>query len=1173
MKSKLLRLIIMFGKYALFISVIQCMGLTMLLASNSTAQRVKSVKETYVRVGFDNADLKEVIAEIESRTDYKFIYQDNLLADRESMTLNMDVRKRSVADILLKLSQKGRLGFKQINNSINVKTLSLENRNRPLEIVRDDIVVSGKVTDESYQPLPGVNVLIKGTAQGTVTKSDGTYSLSAPEDGVLVFSFIGYHNVEVDINSRSVIDVTLLPDLETLEEVVVIGYGTRTKGELTGAITTVNDDYLKQQPVANVSRALQGSASGVTVIAPATPGGDAEIRIRGMGTINNNNPLWVVDGVYDADPPPPNQVESIQILKDASSTAIYGARGANGVILVTTKTGLKGQKKPQVEFNLSTGFVSPDAKFDLLTDPELIGQTILLELNNDNITPAHPHFNFGGGPADVTVNEFLFPNGGVSGNPNTDLSLYDQQNYPITRTNLQGTDWLDVIYRNASIQNFNLAVSGGSERTSYSFHGNYTVENGLLEHTSYDRYAIRSNVDSEINDWLKIGQRLGVTFEENKGYNGNNGRGLFRSINEVSPLIPVRDEAGNFAGGIVGGLNDGPNPLGFLERQKENTNRRYTISGNFYAEVEPIKGLIAKTLFGYNLRNGNTFGAQLPAYEDTNGARSTNLNEGSSNNRLWNWSNTLNYRTSIAEDHNLDVLVGYEARRTTFRFINASVNDFFSTDINFLVLDAGAGIRSNNGSAGARTTSSVFGRLHYDFQGKYLADITIRRDGSSVLGNDKYGTFPAFSVGWNISEEGFMAGVGSWLTYLKIRASYGESGNDQVGGFYNSFTTFASSQGGSFYAIDGSDSNITLGYQSAAIGNPDARWETTTSTNIAIDATLFGALDVTVDLWKKDTDDMLFPVAIPAVVGVARAPSINIGSMQNKGIDITLDYRGDISDDLTYHVAATFSTFTNEITGLSNTDGEFIAGNDVRGQIYTRAEVGSSFPEFFGYVVDGIFQTQEQADAHAVNGTYNQPGNLIVRDIDGDGTITPEDRTFIGSPLPDFTTGLNLGIQFKGFDVSATFYASVGNDIANYTSRFRRYGLFQGPKAPDRLFRSWGSPFLDDNRNAVLPKASSTTSFEQNASTEYIEDGSFIRLQNLQLGYNFSNNLLEKIHLSNLRIYVQGSNLFTITDYSGLDPELPVPFLNGGRWEINRGIDIGGWPISRQFLIGLNVTL
>ncbi len=1167
MKSKLLRLIIMVGKYALLITVIQCIALTVLMASNTHAQKIKSVKNTYVSVGFENADLKRVIAEIESLTDYKFIYQDNLIASREHVTLNMTVRKRSVADILMALSQKGKLGFKQINNSINVKTLSA--KNKPLEISQADITVTGKVLDENASPLPGVSILVKGTTEGTVTTADGTFSLEAPEDGTLVFSFIGYENEEVAINGQSVINISLVPNLETLQEVVVIGYGTRTKGELTGAVTTVDKNYLKQQPVANVSRALQGSASGVTVVAPATPGGDAEIRIRGLGTINNNNPLWVVDGVYDADPPPPAQIESIQILKDASSTAIYGARGANGVILVTTKTGSKGQKKPIVEFSLSAGVTNPDAKFDLMTDPVEIGQMLWLELTNDGIAPSHPHFNFGATINDVTVNEFLFPNGGISGNPNTDLALYDQQNYPITRTNLQGTDWLDAIYRNASIQNYNLSVSGGSDKTSYAFHGNFLDENGLLEFTRFNRYAFRANVDTEINNWLKIGERLSVSYEENKGYSGNNSRGLFRSINEVSPLIPLRDEGGNYAGGIVGGLNDGPNPLGFLERQQDNNNKVYRIGGNVYAEVSPIKGLVAKTLFGFEVMNNNSFGVGLPAFEDTNGARSTNLNEGSGNNRRWNWSNTLNYRKSIAEDHNIDLLVGYESRRTTFRFINASVNDFFSTDLNFLVLNAGAGIRNNNGSAGARTTASVFGRAHYDFKGKYLFDFTIRRDGSSVLGENKYGTFPAFSLGWNISEESFMDGVGGWLTYLKVRASYGESGNDQVGGFYNSFTTFGSSQGGSFYAIDGSDNNITLGYQSTAIGNPNARWETTTSTNIAIDASLFGNLDLTIDLWKKDTEDMLYRVLIPGVSGVAAAPSVNIGSMENKGIDITLDYRGKISDNFKYNVSGTFTTFSNEVTKLSGTDGEFISGNAVRGQVYTRAEVGTSFPEFYGYVIDGIFQTQEQADAHPTNGTYNQPGNLIVRDVNGDGVIDPSDRTYIGSPLPDFTAGLSLGLEFKGFDFSASFYASVGNDIANYTSRFRRYGLFQGPKAPDRLYKSWGSPFLDDNRNAVLPRASSSTSFEQNASTEYIEDGSFLRLQNMQIGYNFPTNLIEPLHISNLRLYVQGSNLFTITGYSGLDPELSNAFGS----EINRGVDIGGWPISRQFLVGLNITL
>lgn len=1031
-----------------------------------------------------------------------------------------------------------------------------------------NVNVSGVVSAEG-ETLIGVNILVKGTTQGTVTDLDGGFEIEVAPDAILVFSYTGFINEEVAVNGRSQIDVEMKVNAKTLDEVIVIGYTSRRKGDITGAVTSVNDRYLDQQPVANVTKALQGSASGITVVAPATPGGNAEIRIRGMGTINNNNPLWVVDGVFDAAPPPPSQVESIQILKDASSTAIYGARGANGVILVTTKTGSTNQG-PQIEFGIRTGFNLPSAKYDIMTDPQLIGEMLWLEMNNDGIPPAHPHYGTGSTPI---INEYLFPNGASSGDPSTDISLYDQQNYPITRTNLQGTDWLDEVYNNGLIQDYNLAVTGGSQNTTYSFHANYLDEKGLVEYTAFDRYALRANVDSKINNWLKVGQRLGVSFSEGQGYNGNNNRGLFRLLYEVSPLIPLEDEAGNWAGSVVGGLNDGPNPLAFLYRLKDNTRKTYTTTGNVYAEVSPIAGLKIKTLFGYDINNNRNFSPQLPAWEDTNGARSTQLSEGNSNNTQWNWSNTISYDKTFNDAHNINILAGVEARRTTARWMSASRQGYFSNDLEFLVLNAGSGSQLNSGSGFARSTSSVFGRLLYGFQNKYLFDVTLRRDGSSVLGDDKYGVFPAFSAAWRLSDETFFAGV-SWMDDLKIRASYGKSGNDQTNNPYNSYSTFGSNPGNSFYAIDGSDNNITLGYQTVAIGNPEAKWETTSSTNIAIDATLFGSLDLTVDLWNKNTDDMLFNVAIPATAGAAIAPAVNIGSMTNKGIDVTLDYRGGslTSNKLRYNVALTFSHYKNEITKLSDTEGEFITGDGVRGQVYTRAEVGTSFPQFFGYVVDGIFQTQAQADAHPENGSYNQAGNLIINDVNGDGIITPDDRTYIGSPHPDFTAGLNLGVELMGFDLSATLYASVGNDIANYTSRFRRYGLFQGPKAPDRLFKSWGSPYLDNNADAILPKASSTTSFEQNASTVYIEDGSFLRLQNVQLGYTLPQNALDKLGVGGIRLYIMGANLLTFTGYSGLDPEVTPPFLSG-RGEINRGVDIGGWPISKQIMFGLNITL
>lgn len=1034
----------------------------------------------------------------------------------------------------------------------------------PIGVFSQNIQVGGNVSSADGNPLVGVSILVKGAQTGTLSDDGGNYSIEVPSDAVLVFNYFGFATQEISVNGQSRINVSLVEDNNTLDEVIVVGYTTRRRGDISGAVTSVNKDYVAQQGVANLSKALQGSTSGLTVVAGQNPGSNAQVRIRGLGTINNNEPLWVVDGVFDAPQPPPSQVESIQVLKDASATAIYGARGANGVILVTTKKG-KTNQKPQVEFSLRTGVVSPNSKYDISTDPEEIGLMLWLEQTNDGIDPSHPHFTFGAGPS-ARVNDYLFPNGANVGDPGTDLSLYNQQNYPITRSTTTGTDWLDAIYQNGLTQDYNVSITGGSDKTQYGFMGNVLQEEGMLQHTRFSRYSLRSNVNSKVTNWFTVGQTLGLTFTENKGYNNNNNNGIFRLINEVSPLIPIYDEGNNFAGGIVGGsLNDGPNPLGQLSRSQNNYGRNFGMTGNFFGEVSPIEGLAVKTLFGFNINNGKNFGPRLPDWENTNGARAVSLSEGSSNNITWNWSNTISYEKTFSEIHNINVLGGVEARRTIASWLFASRDGFFSDDLEFLVLNAGESNQQNGSSGFVRATLSQFGRLQYGFKSKYLVDATLRRDGSSVLGNNKWGVFPAFSAAWRISEEAFMQGA-SWINDLKLRGSWGQSGNDQTNNPYNSFSTFGSGLGNSFYAIDGSDNNITLGYQSQAIGNPDAKWETTTTSNIAIDATLFNNLDITIDFWNKNTQDMLFNVQIPAVAGVATPPAVNIGSMENRGIDLTLDYRGKISQDLKFTLATTFTRYQNKITELSGIDNDFLPGRNLRGQFYTRAQTGYAFPQFYGYVVDGIFQTEAEASAHPENGSYNQAGNLIINDVDSDGVITSDDRTFIGSPHPDFTAGLRFGLEYKGLDFNATFYTSVGHDIINYTARFRRYGLFQGPKSPDRLYKSWGSPFLDNNENAILPKASATTSFEQNSSTEYVEDGTFLRLQNIQLGYNLPAGILNKVNIGGLRVYVMGENLFTLTNYTGLNPEIIGS-------DINRGVDVGIWPAASRLMFGLNITL
>ncbi|WP_246560485.1 SusC/RagA family TonB-linked outer membrane protein [Zobellia russellii] len=1035
-----------------------------------------------------------------------------------------------------------------------------------------DSNVSGTITDELNQPMFGANVLVKGTTNGVVTDFDGNFTLAAKSGDVLVISYTGYTTKEVTAETGVSINVQLQPDSQLLDEVVVIGYGSRKKADVTGAVSTVKTAYIEQQASADATRALQGSAAGVTVNASARPGQNAQVRIRGLGTINGNGPLYVVDGVFGATPPPTSQIQSMQVLKDASSTAIYGSRGANGVILITTVSGRKAQPA-KVDVSLRSGMGTSTAGYEFVTDPNLIGQQIWLEQTNDGITPNHAHFSFDPNNIRATqVNDYLFPNGASIGDPSTNPALYQERTYPITLTNKAGTNWMEELYQPALIQDFVVSVSGGSEKTTYAFSANYFKEDGVLRDNSFNRYAIRSNVDSEIKDWLKIGERLGVTLSESKGNTVG-----FNSIIETSPLIPVRDVAGNFAGGVVGGgLNDGPNPVGNNFRQRKDKRTTLNVTGNVFVEVKPVKNLTFKTLLGYNM---NWFANHDPRFadpENTNGTTGHTLTETRSNDLTWNFTNTLSYSKTFNDKHNLDVLLGTESTRFNYDQISAGRESFISTDDDFFLLSSGSENQTNGSQAAAWALNSYFARLYYSYDDKYMVEATVRRDGSSRFGaNNRWGNFPAISGGWVVSRENFLADS-SWLNYLKLRAGWGQSGNDQIGN-YNGFSTFGSDLGSSFYGLGGSDNTIKQGFQSTAIGNPDAKWETTTSTNFAVDATLFTHVNLTVDLWRKDTQDMLFPIAIPAVEGFATAPSVNIGDMENKGVDIELSYNGGGSEegDFKYNVGVIFSTYKNTVKKLSGNEDEFITGRSQRAQTYSRVEQGRAFPEFYGYIVDGIFQTQAEADAHPENGTYNQPGNLKIRDFDGSGDITPDDRTFIGNPNPDFTAGLNLGMEYKGFDFRASLYTSQGNDAINYYNRFTRYGLFQGPKSADRLYRSWGSPYLDNNADAVLPKASSQTSFEQNTHSDLVEDASYIRLQNAQIGFNVPQRILDKTSLTKMRIYVMGTNLFTITDYSGLDPEIALyndPDSNFSS-DIDRGLDLGTWPSPRQIIFGLNISL
>jgi len=1031
--------------------------------------------------------------------------------------------------------------------------------------IAQDTSVSGKVTDENGGGLPGALVALTGTTTGTVTDIDGNFNLTAPSDGSLSISYIGYVTQEVSVGGRSTIDIQMAIDASrVLDELVVIGYGTREKQQMTGSVTSVDTETIALNPMGNVTQALQGAAAGVTVTGSNRPGADAKIRIRGLGTINNNEPLYVIDGAFATsgiNQLSPSDIESITVLKDAASTAIYGARGANGVILITTKQGTKNTA-PQINFTSRVGQIKNKAHQNTMNREEL-GEWLWLGFKNSGVAPNHPLYGSGASP---TIPNFIQPAGANS----VDLSSYNVDTNPITRSGQNGSHWYDAVVNDGITQEYTMSITGGSSNTTYAFGLGYLNEEGMVAKTGFERYTFRSNIKTTLTPWLEVGQNIGISHSDSWGLQkeGSEG-GTFAILMDLNPLFPIYDVMGNpSAISRYVGLASGQNPVGDAEYGKDISRKTLGLIGNAHAQITFLEDFKFKTLFGLNTKDYR-FIEPLEKNPDSWIARQQHqLTEASTVSRLYNWTNTITYKKTI-NDHEVDVLVGAEAISNTSRSLSASRENYLLTSADYYVLDAGAGTQRNSGSASDWSTMSYFGRVHYGFNSQLFADITVRRDGSSRFGkNERWGTFPSVSLGWLVSNgSGFDS---SFIDYFKIRASWGKSGNDQIGN-YNGFTTFRTSPVFSYYPVTGSNSAIEPGFESLAFGNPDAKWETNTTLNLGFDATLFNWIDLGIDIWQRSTQDMLYPKAIPYVNGRANVPSVNIGEMKNTGIDIQLNIDGAaLNNELIYSFTAMFSHYKNEIVKLTDVEEEFILGNSFREQVYTRTEVGTSFPEFHGYDILGIFANQAQADAHpsafGAGGLYNEPGRFIFSDVNGDNVIDEKDRTYIGNPHPDFTLGFVSNIRYKNFDLVANLYASVGNDILNLDKRVLDFNYFNRNRGVDALYKSWGSPYLSDNSKAKLPKAELNDQPSQVASSHYVDNGSYLRLQTLQIGFNIPEHVVSKISLKNARIYVMGTNLFTITGYSGLDPSVSTN-------DRNFGIDQGRWPKPQRFMVGINIGL
>lgn len=1052
--------------------------------------------------------------------------------------------------------------------------------------------VTGTVLDEYDVGLPGVSILVKGTTTGTATDIDGKFSLSVPNDqAVLVFSFIGYTTLEQPVGPRSVVDVKMAPDERTLTELVVTGYTIDSRRETTGAIATVSPKDLTIIPTGNVEQGLQGRVSGLTIITNGQPGTSSIVRVRGFGAFGGNEPLYIVDGVPvgSTDFLNPDDIESTTVLKDAAAASIYGARAANGVIIYTTKRGSRG-KELRVDYSGMFGVTTPGEGIDMMNPADFAQYTWLAEDNQarvDGRAPAYSHPQFGTGATPVLP--YYLSVGSASGvaGPFSPERIEQERAkynidpakgaiYQLTKAATgEGTDWYDALTSNAPLNRHSIGLNGGSETSRFYIGLGYQDQAGIMINNNFKRFTFRANSEFDVTKNLRIGENFQATYRQVLGQQGGTGgRGVSDDENDIlqafrmPSIIPVYDEFGGYAGTASKGFNNPRNPVANRDGLVNDSNFNANIFGNVYLEYDIIDDLVFRSSIGGNYNNNYFWNYTRLQYENSENNSAFGYGEGGGFNFGWTFTNTLSYKKTF-DKHKFDVILGQEALNSgAGRNINAIGNNPFSKDPDFITIsNLPVSTRQVNSSQFLGVNfNSYFARVNYTYNDKYLFSAVVRRDGSSRFGsNSRYGVFPAFSAAWRISSESFLSGA-TWIDELKIRGGWGQMGNSNNVDPNNQYSLFGGDIGNSSYDITGSNSSAQIGFRRTRIGNPDAQWETAETTNVGFDGTFFnGRLDVIFDWWRKDTKDLLFTVPIPQTAGSnAAPPAVNIGEMLNQGLDLLVTTRGNVTGDLTYELTLTASTLKNEIVTLAP-GLDFVNGTTAyRGILPVRNAVGQSLSSYFGYKVEGLFRNAEDVSSHATQDGA-APGRFKFEDVDGDGEITPDDRTFIGSPVPDFTGGLNFTLGYKGFDLSAYFYASVGNEIFNASKWFTDFfPSFQGAAMSERLKNAW----TPTNLEATTPVLEKTSNFSTNTQSNsfYVEDGSYLRLQNVTLGYTLPSSLLEKWNLQRLRVFASANNLFTISGYEGLDPAV------GGDADLNFGIDVGNYPVTKGYTFGLNLS-
>ncbi|GGH02416.1 SusC/RagA family TonB-linked outer membrane protein [Mucilaginibacter phyllosphaerae] len=1053
---------------------------------------------------------------------------------------------------------------------------------------------TGRVTgSDDKLPVVGATVRVKGSTIGTQTDVNGQFTLNLSAGDVLVISYLGYKSQEVTVGTAETISVVLQAGSNALNEVVVTGYTTQRKKDISGSVATVNIAAAKSVPSVSSESLLQGQAAGVNVVTQGAPGAAAQVFIRGTSNFGNSQPLYVIDGLQSTNMSNvnPNDIESISVLKDAGAAAIYGVSGGNGVVVVTTKKGKQG--KTQISYDAFYGTTQPlqGNVFNTLNADEY-------EQLLNKVAPDNPLIKGNNGK----IYDYGYQNGaGAKGYfnqadaanflPNYHLDNDPALDYLIQKfVKGQGTDWYHEVFKSAPIQQHTISASGASDKNSYFMSLGYTNQQGTLINTYFKRYQARVNTSFSVKDHVRVGENFSFFYVQSP--NGGGGLGNGGNQNEGNPIsetyrtlpiIPVRDVAGNLGGTYAGtaDLGNALNPVGIQERQKTNNTNLWGLQGTAFGEVDFLKHLTARTAFSADIANRYYYNIGYRQYDSGEAHGGNNqYNEGSLYETNYNWSNTVNYKQVFGK-HSINLLGGFEARSYSQRSINASTNNLFSLDPFFASISQGkpSTTTSNSGYGNLNKVLSFFGRLDYVFNDKYILGATIRRDGSSVFyTGQKWGTFPSISLAWRASQEDFLKDV-TWINDLKIRGSYGTSGFNGNVRRNTAYSTFGTSAGGASYPIDGSINSVIAGFFNNSTANLVTTWERDKVFNVGFDASLFNHIDLTVEYYKKNVDGLLVQVPLAATVGGSPStpPTINVGAVENKGFDISATYRGK-SGGLTYNIGANITTVRNRINNLG---ASFTAVGVRNGQV-VKNDVGGSIGQFYGYKVQGYWNTQAEIDALNASvpagpfgaieyQTAAAPGRFRYADINGDGRITDADRTFIGNPNPDFTYGVNLNAAYKGFDIAAVFYGSQGNDVYNsikYWTNF--YGSQTGNKSRDLLYNAWDPAKTPaQNARAKTPIAENANNFSTTdaINSYYVENGSFLKLRSVQVGYTFAPSMLKSVGVDKLHVYVQGTNLFTITKYTGADPELQSIDQN------SVGVDLGNYPNNeRRFILGVNLS-